>query len=696
MADAWDQFIEANPIEVTRDDPWAAFKPTGERSGDTNTTPPPPEDPYRKAALAEYNRLLKAGVPVPGGGGGGPLDKFHDYSTRAARGGGFGWADELSSAALIPGAMIQHGTLDPTEAYKYNKAYKTVENEALDRSTAGFGGGLAEFAGNLGTGGALTSGTKAVAQTVPAALGFPAKTIPAGVANTSKNFLTGAGMGGVIGFGEGEGLKESAEKGVVGAGVGGTLGAALPVAFDYLVKPVARAFQMPRMQAPENRAIEQVNKAVRDSGLTTEEITQRIANAHAAGQTDYTVADAIGHAGHRKVAGIAKLPGEAREEITDFLSNRDLNATTRIRNEISKALGVQGTAKQAQEALIEEAGAAAGPYYRRAEHSGPVWNNAIQEILDTKAGKEGIKEGLVIQENLAAGSGKPFSPTDAAITGFNEAGDPIISGVPNTKTLHTLKVGLDRLIEQNTDDLGHVNAKGHSLIQMKNRLLENMDALNPDYKTARELYRGPMEVRSAVKTGQDMARTGRYEDNLQTFRGAPDPEKQGIRIGYADKVLEPLERSGIIPAQLREKSEKGANELAELSLYQGPRKAGQPDQLRQFLNREETMRKGSNAALGGSSTIENAADVAAGPGGTEVLGLASAALSGNPAAAASGIARFAHTLGSGESAAQRTAIARALMERDPEATRQLMERLDAYDLRRRGFNPWTGSVRINP
>ena len=35
-------------------------------------------------------------------------------------------------------------------------------------------------------------------------------------------------------------------------------------------------------------------------------------------------------------------------------------------------------------------------------------------------------------------------------------------------------------------------------------------------------------------------------------------------------------------------------------------------------------------------------------------------------------------------------------ERDPEATRQLMERLDAYDLRRRGFNPWTGSVRINP
>jgi len=464
---------------------------------------------------------------------------------------------------------------------------------------------------------------------------------------------------------------------------------------------VARAFQMPRMRSPDSVATEQVNKAVRDSGLTTAEISKRIADAHAAGQTDYTIADAIGHAGHRKVAGIAKLPGEAREEITDFLANRDLNATTRIRNEISKALGVQGTAKQAQEALIEQAGREAGPYYRRAEHSGPVWNNAIQEILDTDVAKKGLAAGVRIQQQEAAGSGVPFKATDAAITGFNEAGDPIISGVPNTKTLHTLKVGLDRLIEGHTDPVtGRVNAEGRSLVIMKNRLLENMDALNPDYATARGLYRGPMEVREAVNTGRDMARSGRYEDNLQTFRGAPDPEKQGIRIGYADKTLEPLERSGIIPAQLREKSEKGANELAELSLYQGPRNrvrgVEQPDQLRQFLNREETMRKGSNAALGGSQTAENLADVAAGPGGTEVLGLASAALSGNPVAAVGSLGRIGHALGSGESAAQRTAIARALMERDPDAVRQIMERLDAFDLRRRGVNPWTGSVRINP
>jgi len=679
MADTWDQFEASNPIAITRDDPWAAFAPSTERSGDTNTTPPPPEDPYRKAAVQERDRLLRGGARLNEG-----------YSDRAASAFSFKLGDEASAVAQIPLEMARRGTFNPAEAYRYNKAYQELKTEQTNKNTEGLGGAAAELVGGFAGAAPWMGAPQAGKMVFPAVpnLGLPAKTMPAGVVNAFRNATTGAAMGGVYGFGEGEGLQDSAGKGAAGALVGGTVGAVAPVAYEYGVKPVARMLQMPRLNAPENVMIERVNKAVRDSGQTMEQITQKIADAHAAGNTGYTLADAIGHEGQRTLAGLNKQSGPQRDLITKTLAERNLNMPDRVVAGINQGLGVEGTAKQAQKALIEKASAEAGPYYRSAEHSGPVWNNAIQEILDTDAAKKGIAAGVRIQQQEAAGSGIPFKATDAAITGFDKAGDPIISGVPNTKTLHTLKVGLDRMIEQHTDELGHVNAEGRSLIIMKNRLLENMDALNPDYAKARELYRGPMEVRDAVKTGQDMATRGRPADTLDTFRGLNPSEQQGARIGYADKVLEPVEKSGNFPGRLREKASKGSQELEELSLYQGPRRPGEGDQLRKFLNREEEMLKGSHMALGGSSTVENLADVAAGPGGADVLGLATSVASGNPAHAAGGIWNMIKSASTGESAAQRTAIAKALLERDPDAIAQIAARLDAFEQRARGVNPW--------
>jgi len=657
------------------------------------TTPPPappePPDKYMQDAIARRDALLRKGVPLAEG-----------YADRAARGFTLGLEDEALAGMSVPLEMYRHGTLNPAEAYRYGKAAQTLRNQKIDENTAGFGGAAAELLGGLSSAGSALSnaGPQAITafKAIPQ-LGLGAKQIPAGVAKASEHFLKGSALGGVLGFGEGEGLQDSAEKAVTYAPALGVVGAALPKAIEYGVKPVARALQMPRLIDPEKIATSQINKAVRDSGLSVEEITKRVSDAHAAGQTEYTLADAIGKEGQRKLGILAKIPGEARDRITEFMTNRDLNMPTRVVGEVNRALGVQGTARQATDQLIDHANRTAGPLYRQAEHSGPVWNNAIDEILQTPAGRQGIARGVRIQQLETAGSGRPFNPTDAAITGFNEAGDPVISGVPNTKTLHTLKVGLDNMIEQNTDAVtGRVNAEGRALTIMKNRLLENMDALNPYYAMARALYRGPMEVKDAVRTGQDMATRGRYADNLDTFRAMTDAEKQGARIGYADKAVQPLERSGNFPAQLREKALKGSNELNELSLYQGPRQPGQPDQLRQCLNREESMIKGSHAALGGSSTAENIADAAAGPGGAQVFGLASSVASGNPMHAATSIMDFIKTAAKGESAAQRAAIARTLMERNPDAVQAIADRLEAFDQRRRGVNPWTGQQRIRP
>jgi hypothetical protein len=119
-----------------------------------------------------------------------------------------------------------------------------------------------------------------------------------------------------------------------------------------------------------------------------------------------------------------------------------------------------------------------------------------------------------------------------------------------------------------------------------------------------------MQVRDAIQTGQDMATRGRYQDTVPAFRALSPTEQQGVRIGAADKVLGQAE-TGRYPAYLKSGNVKGANELEAMSLYQGPNQPNMADQLRRRLNREQTMRETEHAALGGSTTAENLADMGA-------------------------------------------------------------------------------------
>ena len=132
----------------------------------------------------------------------------------------------------------------------------------------------------------------------------------------------------------------------------------------------------------------------------------------------------------------------------------------------------------------------------------------------------------------------------------------------------------------------------------------------------------------AVLTGEGMAGRGRAADTVPAYQALPPTEQQGVRIGYANRVLDPLERTDNPPTILRAKSPKGVAELEAMSQYQGPRQPGAPDPLRQFLTREEEMQRTGIHALGGPATAENLADIGARPGGAEALGLIQSAANG--------------------------------------------------------------------
>jgi hypothetical protein len=74
-----------------------------------------------------------------------------------------------------------------------------------------------------------------------------------------------------------------------------------------------------------------------------------------------------------------------------------------------------------------------------------------------------------------------------------------------TETLDYVKRGLDDIIEQNRNPITgklDLDESGRAVNGLKNRLLDEMDRLNPHYRSARQAYAGPAALNSAMRDGK--------------------------------------------------------------------------------------------------------------------------------------------------------------------------------------------------
>jgi hypothetical protein len=548
--------------------------------------------------------------------------------------------------------------------------------------TGAIGGGLAGGLGIAKTGvtlarqgaGLLERGFRGAAE----GLGYG---MAGGAGNTYTekpiDYFNNAGEGGKLGMAVG-----AAAPYVIGAGQWAGQKLAMPFnafrdAKDVMVDRVTKAL-MDRKQPVDvqGRPIDRVDALETD-----------LSSAAAAGQPEYSVVDAIGKPAQRELAVVTKQEGPARDLADDFLTGRNIGAPARRAGEIDRTLGVEGTAKQAEARLLDKAQTESKPFYDDAMKVKGVHNDVIAEGLADPIMKEGLARGVKIQRIQNSMTGKPFNPEDAAITGFDKAGDPIIGGVPNMQTLQTAKIGLDEMIEGSFKD-GRPTKYTAALTGFKQRLMDQINALNPAFKEANKVFAGPMSIRDAVGEGADAAASNRrFADTLDEFRAKDPNTQQGYRIGYADSLNSKLE-SGQQPSQLLPRSQKGQVELNELSLDQGPLKpnprglpepgGGRPPgeaPWRTFMNREDQMARTNQQALGGSSTAENAADMIA---QSNALKAAGSLVRLKPQEAWGHAWEALKSAGRGENEAQRTAIAKAYLLNklsDPEEYAALMQAL---------------------
>lgn len=579
-----DSFLKLSPEDqnATVDEIASSFK--------SNSAPKP--DKYQQAAIDEQTQLKAAGG-----------DEGAGFTRRLAHGATFGADSTILAGLQTPLEMIKRGTFNPLEGYNFAKAREDQIMGDARKNTGALGTAAEVLGGGVSGAGLANAGVTAARFLAPEA-GL--------LARSGASALDAAGMGAFSGAMEGNGLQERATNALKGGAAGAVVGGALPPALGLLGAIASPVVSNVRARFnPEGYAQSQVARAINESGLTPAQIGQKVTDANAAGQP-FTVADAIGNPGQRMLSTVARSPGQGRTDVVNFLEGRQAGQGDRLSQITDEALGAGNTARQASTQLTKTAQGESAPFYQKALDQKPVWNDRIQQFFDDPITQQGLKEGVAVQRLESLAQGKKFDPNDYAITGFNEAGDPILSGVPNMRTINLIKKGWDNTLEGYRDGTTgrlQLDEYGRALDNVRRSFLKEVDAVNPDYAKARSLYAGPAQVRDAVSMGGKAAGRGRATDNLDQFNALSDASQQGFRTGYADKLSQGFERGAFGVNKVRPlTSDKAGAELQAMSLHQGPTMPGQLDPLSQRLSREQTMFETRNQALGGSRTADNLAD----------------------------------------------------------------------------------------
>lgn len=537
-----------------------------------------------------------AGVPAydPGVPGYDPkTGEVHKYGMLGSAGmgaadmAGMGFGDE-AAAGLVSAIEKLPGRSGTT----YDQALKDIrgdQQQAYDDNPKSYIAGM----GAAGVAGGAAMAKSGLSFGVRAAeAGAPLLRIAAGGA------ADGSILGGITGFGSGEGLEDRAKKGLLGTAVGTVTGGVTPLAVSgaaNLVKPVVAPI-MARLR-PDTYANAALGEGLKRSGSTVDDITQALIDARADNQPVFTVADAMGQSGQRLLSTVVRNPNEARQPVVEALNARQAGQGRRIVNSLTEAFDAPDTAAQRVDTLTGYRGAAANAAYAEARrNAGPV------DISPTLAR---------IDETLTPGVHSIARPNNQIANDSIEGSLSRVrsmlsdgrSNLTDFNGVHRVKFELDDMIQKATNQ-GAGN-RAHYLTQVKNVLDDALADASPPYAAARDAYAAASRRIEAVGAGKTAATRGRAPDTIDVYNAMTPEEQAAFRVGYANPLIEQAQSAavGVDKSRPLISDATGMEFPIVTAPDRGPRLWNQ-------LGREKTMFETRNAATGGSRTADNLADAA--------------------------------------------------------------------------------------
>lgn len=220
-----------------------------------------------------------------------------------------------------------------------------------------------------------------------------------------------------------------------------------------------------------------------------------------------------------------------------------------IKDALGKIIGDAHDPKSVLDSLVSARSKASEPLYQKALANPVEWDGRLQQFLSDPIVKSGIAKGVKIQRLESLAENKEFNPSDYAIKAFAEDGSPILDKIPNMRTLNVVKKGLDAMVEGSKDAVtGRLSEEGRAIDKVRKAFLEKLDDINPDYKAARDAWRGPTETHEAFRKGMsvfDGANGMKALENSPTqlknyMASASASEKEALKAGMRASIEQKL------------------------------------------------------------------------------------------------------------------------------------------------------------
>lgn len=361
-------------------------------------------------------------------------------------------------------------------------------------------------------------------------------TVAKGVLPTAGRFVAGVAKGGAQGAGYGALNAVGHDQDVgEGAAYGAAFGAAVPVIGGVL--SAGGAALRPFVDA--------VRARTNPSGFGSQKIAERFANSGKtvdqaearAARDGLSLADVGGQSTRDLLRTTTNIPGKARDRVATQLALRQMGQGDRLKNVVSQTLADPDGYLAAKDEIAETAKRIASPLFKEAEKIPIHFSEELEGIIKTPAGRRALAKA----EELAANEQVPFKQMFVNVA---DDGSMTIKRAPDQRAWQYIKTAMDDMVTAETDSLTKkVSNEGRIINNLKNRMLEELDAQNPVYAQARKVWGGQQSLDKALEFGRDAMTMTPEAVRRQLGKFGP-PEKEAARAGVAEWIRGRIDTAG--------------------------------------------------------------------------------------------------------------------------------------------------------
>lgn len=582
----------------------------------------------------------------------GPIREF-------AGGAGFELADEaeaydLSQKTGIPYERIKQYISQ--QRARYGEAHPTVST-------------IANLAGSILP--MMIPGVGAIGKGVQGVTGISRLASP-----FARTVASGGVAGGLSGFGAGEGTAESLANIPTGIIMGGGFGAAAyggGKAFQFL-KDAFTSRGLNEEDAARRAAII-VNRRMAEEGTSPEKVGElwKLEQTYGIPSVLGTTTPELA----RLTENVVQTPSGEQADLMRRLVTQQTGAKGRVRTLAQEAVPTPdyfASADVIQNSLRRNADTA----YRQAYKAGDITDPDILSFLKAPdvqgAYQDAIANSARLKEAARLRGEDPSEFDLRELFTVDPQGNVRIQNIPDIRTLDFIKQAMDRRISSlySSGQGGEATA----LRAMRDAFVDKLDDVGPpEYKAARQQYKGDIEIRDALELGKDSGRL-RWQEFNRLVKDYTPGELQAFKTGFMQNVIRGFEDA--------KTNRNFAKELLQENQMRKFRALMNPDEFKVFeasLKRERDMFDQIGKITQGSATYgrqAQRADIESQIAGGDVEGALNLILNPTPGNIFMRAIRVGSKLRDANvSKNVYTQLARILKAGDPQEVDDVLSRLEA-------------------